>query len=245
MSDIQWEKQYLLRLLNTWRVKVPPILMNRNNKRVISASVSKVYLTNLDHQRLVYLTYANEVQISAGLREDFETEIINYTATACTITAASGVTFTNAAAVNQIPPYSMVKVVAVAPNTYILVGNFSVKYSQFYHVFPITLEGADLGVAATLNRVYLPFSGMITGIRAFVTTASSGADIIARILINSSAITASSVVIQDGDTIDAGDIELDGTPSFSPSDYFEFEILQVGSIIKGKGLKMSIIGYKI
>ena len=115
--------------------------------------------------------------------------------------------------------------------------------------FAMSDETSDLVVGTSLLTARMPYRFYVTSVRAHVNTAPTGADI--QVDVNTNGISILTTAI----TIDAGEKTSTTSVVSNPlgiseviltdDDELTFDLDQIGSTIPGKGLKVTIIGYRV
>lgn len=108
-------------------------------------------------------------------------------------------------------------------------------------------ETSDLETGTSKTTIRMPFPMVLTEIRGSVNTAPTGANIIVDINQGGTSILSSRLVIDAGDKTSVGSSSPYTIVNSSLTDDAEItlDIDQIGSTIAGKGLKVSLIGYRI
>lgn len=104
-------------------------------------------------------------------------------------------------------------------------------------------ETSDLIVINSAVQFNMPYDGQIFNIKANVNGAPDGDDIVIDILKNGVSILSSPLTIDDGDTtslVSSNPVVIN-TTNFLNDDVFNVEILNIGSVDAGYGLKLTMI----
>lgn len=165
--------------------------------------------------------------------------------TSSTSTSAYGLTATSIAADDEIV-IDVTQVGSVTAGTGLKV--YFVGQTAQYQTFIIagSDETSDLATGTSVATFRTPFAYNITDVRASITTASSGSDIIVDVNANGTSIFSSLLYIDAGETTSTtatSSVAITGS-EISADTEITVDIDQVGSITPGAGLKVYLIGTK-
>lgn len=123
------------------------------------------------------------------------------------------------------------------------------KYSKhrISLIIPCSTETDNLTVGTSKITFRMPFAMTLTDIRANVNTAPTGANLIADVNASGSTIMTTNkllIVTSEKTTTTASTLPTLTTTSLADDEEITVDVDQIGSTVAGKGLKVTLIGYR-
>lgn len=205
-------------------------------------------LANSDNGKVLVCNGTFTITIPSGLDADFQCVVLN-DGTGVISFAASGSTVIPTATTVQLDSLSgsdaaMASIIHLGSDKfYLLAGN----QERAVIMVPLSDEVSDLAVATPATTIRMPFSMIVTDVRASVNTAPTGATVVVDINEGGTTILSTKLSIDASEktSTTAATPPVISDSALADDAEVTFDIDQVGSSVKGAGLKVSLIGYRV
>lgn len=210
------------------------------------AKTSAFSLTNADNRKGFRCSGSFAVTVDPGNDDGWTATIANVGTGTVTFTAGSGVTLVPSDITldnTTGATLTAATLLHLGDEEYLVLGP---ARDPVVIVVPLSDEGTDLTTGTGKYVFRMPFAMTLTGVRASVNTAPTGSGITVDINENSSSILSTKLTIDVSEktSVTAATEAVIGDAALADDAELSFDVDAVGSTTPGRGLKVTLLGYR-